>query len=123
MSITTYESFGAPHYHTPASPSQRPPPPRGAPTYLIHAGAEDVVSLFVPLESEDGPLVLPQSRGQAAVRGPDARVAVVRSRGQQGTVTLPAGKATGQWDTEKRAGRTGGAQYSRNRGTWKPKSG
>lgn len=44
--------------------------------------------LFVPLEGEDGTLVLAERRRQPAVRGPNARVAVVRAGGQQSSVAL-----------------------------------
>ena len=50
---------------------------------------QDVVSALVPLQCEDGPLVLAQRVLQLARRRPDARVAVVGARRQEAPAAVP----------------------------------
>ena len=54
---------------------------------LVHARRQNVFAVAVPLEGEDGSRVPTQVRNQVAVRRPDARVSVVRSRRQLRTST------------------------------------
>ena len=55
----------------------------------VHACAQDVVSALVPFERENGSLVLAQGLFQFAARAPDASVAVVGARRQEGAGTVP----------------------------------
>ena len=51
--------------------------------------AEDVVAALVPLEREDGTLVLTEGLLQLPLRGPDSRKPVVGARGQQRARAVP----------------------------------
>ena len=55
----------------------------------VHARAQYKVSCFVPLEREYWPLVLTQRLLLLASGGPDPRIPIITSRGQQIAVTIP----------------------------------